>query len=107
MDCIFCQIVRRELKTEVVYQDEDTLVFKDIRPLAPVHLLIIPKEHVEELYKLASNEILSAMLATIKKMIEQFNLADKGYKIEVNGGGAQIVNHLHFHLLGPVRAPNT
>lgn len=103
-NCIFCKIVKGEIPKEFNYQDEDVVVFPDIHPQAPVHLLIVPREHVED-FNDASAATLNAVHKGIKKIIEQNSLMDKGYRVEVNGGGAQIVPHLHFHLLSPVHPP--
>ncbi len=100
-NCIFCKIIRGEIPKELDYQDENIVVFPDIHPKAATHLLIVPKEHVED-FKDALESVINAINLGIKKMIDEKGLVGKGYKIEVNGGGAQIVPHLHFHLISPV-----
>ena|SRR3989344_4672096 len=102
MDCIFCKIVKREMPTSLVYEDEHTIAIKDIHPVAPVHLLVIPKEHVDEFLHLKKDNIFVAIMHTLQHLVRENNLTDKGYRIEVNGGGAQLVHHLHVHLIGPI-----
>ncbi len=104
MDCLFCKIAAGEIPSEKVYEDELVYAFKDIAPAAPVHVLIIPKEHVMS----SINDITegnSAIVAHIflvaKKIAEQLGL-DSGYRLVNNCGedGGQSVLHLHFHLIG-------
>jgi histidine triad (HIT) family protein len=103
--CVFCKIVRGDFNTEFFYEDEKVVAFKDLHPQAKVHVLVIPREHVEEFAKLEDDQVLVSMRKAVQSLIEKFELQDKGYKIEANGGGAQLVNHLHFHLLGYVPKP--
>ena len=108
-DCIFCKIRDRAISKDFTYEDKDIMVFPDIRPIKPIHLLIVPKKHIED-FLMMNNEGLPAgeaglmmkLTNTIQKMIKKFKLENKGYRIGINGGGAQIINHLHFHLLGPL-----
>lgn len=100
-DCIFCKIVRREIPKEFKYEDENILAFDDVHPVAPVHLLIIPKQHVEDFFELKEDKIHLAISQAIQHLIEKTGLNTKGYRIEVNGGGSQDLFHLHFHLFGP------
>jgi histidine triad (HIT) family protein len=101
-NCVFCQIISGEIPTEFIYQDEKVAVFKDVHPSAPVHVLVIPKEHIESLNdtndKLLLGEILTRLVLTAKEL----GLKDSGYKVAINvgKGGGQLVPHLHFHLLG-------
>lgn len=99
-DCVFCRIVSGEIPKDFTYQDKFVIVFPDLNPQAPTHLLIIPKEHIKEIYYADDPEVLVSVQKAIKKMIDEHTLMGKGYKIEVNGGGYQDVDHLHFHLLG-------
>ncbi len=105
MDCIFCKIASGEMGTEFAYEDEHVVAFKDINPQKPVHLLVIPKEHVKEFYVLENDNVLPSVRKALQKLIAENNLDTQGYRIEVNGGGAQLVDHLHFHLLGPASKP--
>lgn len=103
--CIFCEIVKGNIPKEFEYEDDLVVAFKDIHPVAPVHILIVPKKHIEEFYTLSDVSVLRAVHTAAKRLIENNDLTARGYRIEANGGGAQLVNHLHFHLVGPVRKP--
>ncbi|OGI61147.1 histidine triad nucleotide-binding protein [Candidatus Nomurabacteria bacterium RIFCSPHIGHO2_01_FULL_39_9] len=102
MDCIFCKIAKKELNSEVVYEDDDIIAFNDINPSAPVHILVVPKEHIESIAHLNGNHqgIISKIIFTAKKIAEDKKLV--GYKLVFNVGreGGQIIDHLHLHLLG-------
>ncbi len=102
MDCIFCKIVKKEIPSDFLYEDDSISVFKDIRPSAPVHYLIVPKEHIQSIAHLEGNhkEVLASIIYTAKNMAEKLNL--KGYKLVFNVGreGGQVIDHLHLHLLG-------
>ena len=103
MTCIFCQILARELPGEILYEDEDLAVIKDINPEAPVHLLIIPKRHFDSLNSLGEEDarIGGKMLLAARKMAEAQKI-QSGYKILINTGreAGQQVRHLHMHLIG-------
>ena len=100
-DCIFCKIAAKELDSNIAHEDERFLVFHDIYPKAPLHLLIIPKRHIESINHLKEEdkELAGELLLTAKKMAEQNNL--EGYKLQINVGkkGGQEVDHVHLHLL--------
>lgn len=102
MDCIFCKIINKEISAEIIYEDDSTAVFKDAHPSAPVHFLVVPKEHIQSIMRLENNhqEIISKMIFTAKKIAEEAGL--KGYKLVFNVGreGGQVIDHLHLHLLG-------
>lgn len=100
-DCIFCKIVKGEIPKDFRYQDEKIVAFDDINPVAKVHVLFIPREHVDAFEKLSDDQVLFSIRHGIQKVAEEMGLVGKGYKIIVNGGGAQVINHLHFHLIGP------
>ncbi len=103
-DCIFCKIIKGEIPSTKVYEDEEILAFKDINPVAPVHILVIPKKHINSLAEIeAEDEILIGKIYTIiNKIAIQEGIIDKGFRVVVNCGedGGQEVKHLHFHLLG-------
>ena len=103
MECIFCKIRDREIPKEFTYEDKDLMVFPDIHPIKPIHLLVVPKEHIEDFLELNDVRLLSGIKNMIDKMVKDNKLDKKGYRISVNGGGAQVINHLHFHVLGPVK----
>jgi histidine triad (HIT) family protein len=104
-DCIFCKIVEGALDTEFLYEDEQIVAFNDVHPQKPVHILFIPKVHIKEFFELTGDAVLASMRKAINQLISDNTLQERGYKIEVNGGGAQLVDHLHFHLLGPMAKP--
>jgi histidine triad (HIT) family protein len=101
--CVFCRIARGEIPSRKVYEDEDVFAFHDIRPQAPVHLLVIPKQHVASLYEAGMEQqaALGKMLALAGPLARQEG-ADDGFRIIVNTGrvGHQEVYHLHLHILG-------
>jgi len=100
-DCIFCKISKGEIPTDFVYQDEDFVAFRDIKPAAPVHILIVPKKHIGDF--ITSAEIVHSIILKIaKKLIKKFNLDKSGYRLVINGGGAAFISHFHLHLLGRV-----
>lgn len=101
MNCIFCKIRDKKISKEFTYEDENIMVFPDIRPVKPVHLLIIPKQHIEDFLQIVDASLMDKVRVAIQSMIKASKLEDKGYKIVVNGGGGQLVPHLHFHLMGP------
>lgn len=102
MDCIFCNIGRGDVDAEVVYEDDQVKVFHDIHPKAPVHLLVIPKVHIQSIAHLESNhnDVIAKMIYTAKHVAQSMKLP--GYKLVFNVGreGGQVVDHLHLHLLG-------
>jgi len=102
-DCLFCKIVNREISSEIAYEDDEVIAFKDIQPLAPVHLLIIPKEHLCSLNDMAEHEaLIGHIFGVIRRLVEELGVAESGYRVVTNTGadGGQVVGHLHFHLLG-------
>jgi histidine triad (HIT) family protein len=103
-DCLFCNIVRGKTDTEFLLDTKDVVVFNDIHPHAPVHLLIVPKRHIRSINDLTDDDraILAELLMTGKEMARRQNVAQDGYKLlfNVEYGGGQRVFHLHLHLLG-------
>lgn len=100
-DCLFCKIVNREIPSEIVYEDENFLVFKDINPKAPVHLLIIPKKHIPSVNHLEiEDKILMGELILVAQKIARDKKLE-GYRLQINVGrpAGQLVDHLHLHLL--------
>lgn len=102
-DCIFCKIVRGEIPSRKVYEDEDLLAFNDIAPARPVHILVIPKRHVESLAHVtdADTPVLGRMLAVANRLASEQGSPD-GFRIIINTGrvGHQEVPHLHLHIVG-------
>lgn len=101
---IFCKIINGELSADVVWQDDDFLVIKDIHPQAPVHLLIIPKKHFEALHDFTEGDapLLGKALLVAELVAKQAGVHGKGYRLIINEGehGGKLVPHLHIHLLG-------
>lgn len=104
MDCLFCKIINKEIPSQIVYEDEEILAFNDIAPKAPVHVLIIPKKHIESLAKLEEEDykLMGKIHMVINKIAKEKGILDNGYRVVINCGedGGQEVKHLHFHLLG-------
>jgi len=109
MDCIFCQIVAGKVPSDIVYQDEEVVAFRDINPVAPTHLLIIPKRHIPSLAHLSETElpIIGHMVKVANQLAREGGVAESGYRLVINCGeqGGQLVPHLHMHLLGGRRLP--
>ena len=99
-NCIFCKIIRGDFGTEFVYETENTVVFNDINPAAPVHMLVCPKVHVESLNELEDTALMSELLQTVKAVTKKVGLT--AYKTQINTGkeAGQDVFHLHIHILG-------
>ena len=107
-DCLFCKIAAGEIPSDTVYEDDQVIVFKDLYPKAAVHLLVVPREHVESLKEMdASRDALMAhMMRLLPKLAEEQGL-DTGFRTIINTGpgGGQEIFHLHIHLLGGGRLP--
>ena len=103
-DCIFCKIINKEIPSEIVYEDEDVISFKDINPAAPVHVLVIPKKHIEKItdLKIEDEAIIGKIFTTINKVAEKIGVKKEGFRVIANCGenGGQEVGHIHFHILG-------
>jgi histidine triad (HIT) family protein len=104
MDCIFCQIVADKIPSDILYQDEDVLAFRDIHPLAPTHLIIIPKKHIPSLAHLSEEQLplMGQMIDVANQLARKEGISERGYRLVINCGqeGGQVVPHLHIHLLG-------
>lgn len=104
MSCIFCRIIKEEIQSEIVYEDNDVIAIKDINPQAPVHILIIPKKHIENLNNVEDNDklILGKIQIIASLIAAQHNIHNKGYRLILNCGldAGQTVPHIHYHLLG-------
>jgi histidine triad (HIT) family protein len=103
-DCLFCGIVERKIKANVVYQDEAAVAFKDIAPKAPVHILIIPRKHIVGVSDIAEQDrdLIGQIFQVAARLAREQGIANSGYRVVVNSGpdAGQSVFHLHFHLLG-------
>ncbi len=106
-NCIFCKISNKEIPAEFLYEDDLIAAFKDIKPIAPVHVLIVPKRHIGSIADLAETDELLAgrMIMAAKKLAEQLGISGHGYKLlfRVGNHGGQEVPHVHLHLLGGAR----
>ena len=104
LDCIFCKIVNRETDTKFLQETDRLVVFRDINPHAPVHLLIVPKKHIRSINDLepADHDVVAEMIMTGKAMARKYAVDASGYKLlfNVEKGGGQLVFHLHLHLIG-------
>jgi histidine triad (HIT) family protein len=107
--CLFCRIVARQSAADIEYEDDQVLAFKDIYPKAPVHLLIIPKRHIDSIMALAPEDadVIGRCFLAARKLGELTGFADRGYRITVNCGpeGGQHVYHVHFHFMAGRRPP--
>jgi histidine triad (HIT) family protein len=103
-DCIFCKIAAGEMPSELLYQDEEVIVFPDINPAAPTHLLIVSRKHIPSLLHLSEAELplIGHMTRVANQLARKYGIADSGYRLVINCGeqGGQLVPHLHMHLLG-------
>lgn len=101
-NCLFCKIRDGEIEKEFTYQDKYVMAFPDINPMRPIHLLVVAKNHIEDLMDVDDTKLWNQILVIVKKLIKENKLANKGYRITINGGGAQLINHLHVHISGPI-----
>lgn len=101
MSCLFCKIVNKEIPKDFDYETENVVVFPDIKPQAPLHLLIVPRGHVKEFIE-RDKKVFEEMMDLIDKIIHEEDLDKSGYRLVTNGGGAQLVDHFHVHLIGGV-----
>lgn len=110
MDCLFCKIIAGEIPSAKVYEDEHVYAFRDINPQAPIHVLIVPKEHIAAADEItaANSTAVAAVFAAIPKIAAAEGLSN-GYRVITNVGedGCQSVRHLHFHLLGGRKLPES
>jgi histidine triad (HIT) family protein len=104
MGCLFCNILEKKIPASVVYEDDHTLAFRDIRPVAPTHVLVIPKEHVSAIHALepAHAATMGHLLVAARHVADQEGLTEKGFRLVINDGDAagQTVHHIHVHVLG-------
>jgi len=98
-ECLFCKIAKKEVSSDIVYEDEKTVAFKDIAPKAPIHFLIIPKKHIESIKSEGSEKVDADLILAAKKIAEERGI--EGYRLVFNVGreGGQIIEHLHLHFL--------
>jgi histidine triad (HIT) family protein len=103
-ECIFCGIVRGDIPANIVYRDDEVVAFEDIKPVAPVHLLVIPIRHIDSIRDLTreDDDIIGKLIATANQLAKDRDIHDAGFRLNMNAGpnGGQTVYHLHVHLLG-------
>lgn len=108
-DCIFCKIIKGEIPSDKVYEDDRVLAFKDINPEAPVHILVIPKEHIESINEVNEQNasIVAYIFTVINKIVKELGIDKDGYRVITNTGdnAGQTVHHMHFHVLGGAKLP--
>ncbi len=102
-DCIFCKIVKREIPSQIVFENDQIIIFKDIQPVAPVHFLAIPKQHIDNLCdsQLVEANLLTGLIQGIQTTVREANLIEGGFRVVVNYGrdAGEAVHHLHFHII--------
>jgi len=107
MDCVFCKIAKKEIPADVVYEDEDVIAFLDAHPIAPVHVLVIPKKHIASVADISEKDtlLMGKLIMAAKKISEDLKISQKGYKLlfRVGEHGGQEVKHIHLHLIGGAR----
>lgn len=105
--CIFCKILSKEVKAEIVYHDEQATAFRDMHPVAPTHILIIPNKHIESVGTLEGEDeqLMGHLFTVARKLAEEEGISTGGYRLITNTGanGGQTVFHLHMHLIGGQR----
>ena len=103
-ECIFCKIADKKIPAEIVFEDDEIVAFKDIHPIAPVHILIIPKEHIQTIDDLEEKhgQLIGRMILTAQKIASEMKTSESGYKLlfRVKKHGGQEVDHIHLHLIG-------
>jgi histidine triad (HIT) family protein len=104
MSCLFCKIVKGEIPSKKIYEDDDIMAIADISPKAPVHLLVMPKRHLVSLQEIDNNdqELMGKLMVAVTKIANQQGIGKSGFKIVINNGqsAGQAVFHLHVHLMG-------
>jgi len=103
-DCIFCKIINGEIPTDFLYENENLVVFRDIKPHTPVHILIVPRKHIRSINDLTETDsrIIGEMMMVAKETAKKESVSASGYKLlfNVERGGGQVIFHLHLHLMG-------
>ena len=107
MPTVFTKIINKEIPADILYEDDDVLAFRDIHPLAPVHVLVIPKQKISSINELASDDALLAgkLVFVARDVARHLNISEKGYKLlfRVGRDGGQEIPHIHLHLIGGAR----
>lgn len=102
-DCIFCKIIKKEVPSKIIYEDDNVIAFNDVNPAAPIHILVVPKKHIETLLDVSNedNKLISYIFKIINKISEENGFAKSGFRVIANCGkdSGQEVKHIHFHVL--------
>ena len=103
-DCIFCKIIKKEIPSTIVYEDDSVIAFNDVNPAAPIHILVVPKKHIATLLDIEKedNELIAHIYEVINQIAREKGFAENGYRVITNCGrdSGQEVMHIHFHVLG-------
>lgn len=103
-DCLFCKIIDKKIPSEIIYEDREVVTFNDIQPKAPVHILIVPKKHIDTIDHAEENDqqLLGKMILVAQKIAREKKISEAGYRLvfNVKSHGGQLVDHIHLHLLG-------
>jgi histidine triad (HIT) family protein len=109
IECIFCKIIKGEAPANIIYEDDDMVVFHNIKPSAPIHVLMVPIIHIESINSLEESHgaLISKMMIKAKEIARLLGIRDSGYKLIINvgRGGGQVIFHLHIHLIGGWEKP--
>ena len=103
-DCIFCKIIKKEIPSNIVYESDEIIAFRDVNPVAPVHILVIPKKHISSLVNLnlEDEQLVGKIFTVINRIAKEEGVDKTGFRVVINCGedGGQEVKHLHFHIIG-------
>jgi histidine triad (HIT) family protein len=104
MGCLFCNVIEKKIPSDVVYEDEHALAFRDIRPVAPAHVLVVPRKHIAAIHDLTEADVttIGHVMLAARNVAHQLGLEEAGYRLVINDGDAagQTVHHIHVHVLG-------
>ena len=104
INCLFCKFANKEIAKEFIYEDDEILAFEDIHPIAPIHILIIPKRHIASMVDISEDDadLLGRIILTAKKIADKVGISKSGYKLlfRIGDHGGQEVEHIHLHLIG-------
>lgn len=103
-DCIFCKIANKKIPSNIVYEDDMVIAFNDLNPVAPVHILVVPKKHMTDILNVEKEDMkyIEAVVEAIQKITKEKGIAESGFRVVNNCGedGGQTVKHIHFHIIG-------
>jgi histidine triad (HIT) family protein len=109
MDCVFCKIINKQLAAEIIFENDQLIVFQDIQPVAPVHILIVPKKHISSINHLENKDkqLIGELFLVAQEIAQKKKVAQTGYRLIFNVGqdAGQTVDHLHLHLIGGEKLP--